>query len=95
MSDGCVAGHAPDRMSAIGPALRRRLPRHLTALLTAVLPLLPVAAHAQYHRMLSTISIDASTGNVLSQDNPDLQRYPASLTKLMTLYLTFKALKAS
>ncbi|MBB2159653.1 D-alanyl-D-alanine carboxypeptidase [Gluconacetobacter sacchari] len=38
--------------------------------------------------------MDARTGAVLSQSNPDLQRYPASLTKLMTLYLAFKAMRA-
>lgn len=37
--------------------------------------------------------MDANTGAVLQQTNPDLQRYPASLTKLMTLYLAFDALR--
>ena len=40
----------------------------------------------------SSIMLDAETGKVLSQYNADEQRYPASLTKLMTLYLTFEAL---
>lgn len=95
MTDGCGAGVA-GACAPIAGGRRRRLGRlgALSALLAACLPLAPVAAHAQYHHMLSTITLDASTGNVLSQDNPDLQRYPASLTKLMTLYLTFKALKA-
>ena len=34
------------------------------------------------------------TGQVLSQENPDAITYPASLTKMMTLYLTFEALNA-
>lgn len=51
-------------------------------------------AHAQYLRHISKIVIDAKTGIVLSQTDPDLQRYPASLTKLMTLYMTFKALQS-
>jgi len=51
-------------------------------------------AHAQYVGHVSSFVMDANTGAVLSQADPDLQRYPASLTKLMTLYLTFKALKA-
>lgn len=37
--------------------------------------------------------IDASTGEILYQVNATAKRYPASLTKLMTLYLTFDALK--
>jgi len=61
--------------------------------MSAVAVLAPATAHAQYRGQLSTFVMDASTGAVLQQGNPDLQRYPASLTKLMTLYLTFEALK--
>ncbi|WP_425902731.1 D-alanyl-D-alanine carboxypeptidase [Agrobacterium radiobacter] len=38
------------------------------------------------------IVIDAKTGKVLYGEDPDGLRYPASLTKMMTLYLTFEAL---
>jgi D-alanyl-D-alanine carboxypeptidase len=38
--------------------------------------------------------VDATSGRVLASDQPDEPRYPASLTKLMTLYLTFSALDA-
>jgi D-alanyl-D-alanine carboxypeptidase len=38
--------------------------------------------------------IDAKTGEVLYSQNSDAKRYPASLTKMMTLYLTFEALDA-
>jgi D-alanyl-D-alanine carboxypeptidase len=41
-----------------------------------------------------SIVIDVETGQVLSQVNPDAITYPASLTKMMTLYLTFEALNA-
>ncbi len=41
----------------------------------------------------SSITINMDTGEVLSSENPDTLRYPASLTKLMTLYLTFEALE--
>ncbi len=37
--------------------------------------------------------IDANNGHVLYSDRADEYRYPASLTKMMTLYLTFDALK--
>lgn len=40
------------------------------------------------------IVIDAQTGQILSASNPDALTYPASLTKLMTLYLTFQALES-
>ncbi|WP_419730248.1 D-alanyl-D-alanine carboxypeptidase family protein [Lichenicola sp.] len=55
----------------------------------------PVSARAQYVGQLSTFVMDANTGAVLQQGNPDLQRYPASLTKLMTLYLAFDAIRAN
>lgn len=41
----------------------------------------------------SSIVIDAKSGNVLYADNAEKLRYPASLTKLMTLYITFNALE--
>ena len=37
--------------------------------------------------------IDATNGNVLAQRQPDKEMYPASLTKMMTLYLMFEALE--
>src|SRR6185312_1054319 len=40
----------------------------------------------------AAIVVDASTGEVLYQKNADSQRYPASISKVMTLYLTFEAL---
>ena len=42
----------------------------------------------------SSIVIDAATGKVLHEDNADAQKYPASLTKMMTLYMIFEALDA-
>lgn len=39
------------------------------------------------------IVVDAKTGNVLYSENADRLQYPASLTKMMTLYLTFEALE--
>jgi D-alanyl-D-alanine carboxypeptidase len=41
----------------------------------------------------SSIVVDAATGNVLEAANPDAPRHPASLAKLMTLYLVFEALR--
>ena len=40
----------------------------------------------------SSLIMDATTGRVLHETNADLIRYPASLTKMMTLYLLFQAL---
>jgi D-alanyl-D-alanine carboxypeptidase len=41
----------------------------------------------------SAIVMDAGTGRVLMGVNQDALRFPASLTKLMTLYMTFEALR--
>jgi D-alanyl-D-alanine carboxypeptidase len=40
------------------------------------------------------IVVDAATGETLLQSNPGAAWYPASLTKLMTIYLAFEELKA-
>lgn len=40
------------------------------------------------------IVIDANSGNTLFSVNENAKRYPASLTKLMTLYLLFDSIKA-
>ncbi len=45
------------------------------------------------HAATSSILIDAKSGSVLYEENADVKRYPASLTKLMTLYITFNALE--
>ncbi len=42
----------------------------------------------------TAIVIDATNGNILYQRNPDAAMYPASLTKMMTLYMIFEALEA-
>ncbi len=42
---------------------------------------------------VSAIVINASTGSVVSESGADIPRYPASLTKLMTLDLAFQALR--
>lgn len=50
------------------------------------------AASAPNNRYASIV-MDAETGQILSQTNPDKQLYPASLTKVMTLLLTFEAIE--
>ena len=41
----------------------------------------------------SSIVVDAASGDVLEEVNADQPRHPASLTKMMTLYLTFEAVR--
>lgn len=51
-------------------------------------------ASAEAKPMFSSITIDARTGTILYQNDPDGLRHPASLTKMMTLYVLFQDLKA-
>ena len=41
----------------------------------------------------AVIVVDANNGNTLFQSNASAPRYPASLTKMMTLYMLFEALE--
>ena len=41
----------------------------------------------------ASMVIDAQSGQVLSATNPDDYRFPASLTKMMTMYLVFEAVR--
>lgn len=43
---------------------------------------------------MSWIVVDGKSGRVLQEHGADKRRYPASLTKMMTLYLAFEALRA-
>jgi D-alanyl-D-alanine carboxypeptidase len=51
-----------------------------------------LSASPQAQAKYASIIIDADTGEVLQEVNADSQNYPASLTKMMTLYLIFEAL---
>src|SRR5471032_2290847 len=47
-----------------------------------------------YQPSYASIVVDANSGKVLQQTNADSPRHPASLTKIMTLYLLFERLEA-
>lgn len=49
-------------------------------------------AHAQDVKRYASIVVDADTLDIIHARQIDEQRYPASLTKVMTLYLTFDAI---
>jgi len=83
-------------MAAWGSHARRVLMRLAApvGVLTSLVALHPVAARAQVGSdRYASIVVDAGTGNVLEAANPDAPRHPASLAKLMTLYMTFEALR--
>jgi len=51
-------------------------------------------ARESYSPAFSSIIVDGNSGATLSSNNPDASRHPASLTKIMTLYLLFERLDA-
>lgn len=58
-----------------------------------VLLLLPLVSTVQANPRYASIVIDVDTGKVLHESNADASRYPASLTKMMTLYMLFEAIE--
>ena len=51
-------------------------------------------ARESYSPAFSSIIVDGNSGATLSANNADASRHPASLTKIMTLYLLFERLDA-
>jgi D-alanyl-D-alanine carboxypeptidase (penicillin-binding protein 5/6) len=82
----------------------QRFVRHVAGLAAALscalgglVPALAVAASpspfvSAAEPRYAAIVLDAASGEVLYAQHPDSPRYPASITKVMTLYLTFEAL---
>lgn len=64
------------------------------ALQIAASDVLAVSAAGPEITSPSAILIEAATGTVLFEKNPDEVRSPASITKIMTLLLTFEALES-
>jgi D-alanyl-D-alanine carboxypeptidase len=70
------------------------LRRFVTLLLVPALMLGGFAVPAEATPQFSAITIDARNGKILFADSIDGLRHPASLTKMMTLYVLFQDLKA-
>ena len=51
-------------------------------------------AQESYSPAFASIIVDGNSGETLASNNPDAQRHPASLTKIMTLYLLFERLES-
>jgi D-alanyl-D-alanine carboxypeptidase len=67
-------------------------PTGLAALGLGLLCASPACAQIGSDRY-SSIIVEAAGGKILEAINPDAPRHPASLAKLMTLYMTFEALR--
>ncbi len=62
--------------------------------MAAFLSLLSLTAPATADEKYAAIVFDSNSGKTLFARNADAERYPASLTKMMTLYLLFEELDA-
>lgn len=80
---GLTAAHAALRMVLTGLVWAAMLLLGPGALAKAPAPVKPRYA---------AIVLDSQTGEVLHAEHADAQRYPASLTKMMTLFMIFEAL---
>src|SRR2546421_12626669 len=54
----------------------------------------PHKAVSSYQPPYAAIVVDVNSGAVLHASSPDSLRHPASLTKIMTLYLLFERLES-
>lgn len=87
--------HSLQEFFRVTPALNnltRRFARLFPVL--AVLAAIVMGHAAPAHARYASIVIDFESGRVLSEQGADERRHPASLTKMMTLFLIFEALDA-
>ncbi|RTE90243.1 D-alanyl-D-alanine carboxypeptidase family protein [Bradyrhizobium sp. LVM 105] len=75
-------------MHALRPLLRKSLFNLVAASVACAALLAPRAASAE-----ALLLIEADSGKVLQADNATIPWYPASVTKIMTAYVTLKAVK--
>lgn len=83
-----IRRRASDRASP----LRARLTGLALAVLALLAGVMAGASHAQAR--YASYVMDMDTGRVLHAVNANTRNYPASLTKIMTLYMTFDALES-
>ena len=62
--------------------------------MVGVLCFAPAVAEAKPPRAYAGIVVDAKSGKVLYESDADASRYPASVSKVMTLYVLFQELAA-
>ena len=73
--------------------IRRTVPARMGLLLIAFLWLLGFAPQQGFAAPYAAMVLDARTGEVLHSRNADSRLHPASLTKMMTLYIAFEAVR--
>ncbi|WP_306142911.1 D-alanyl-D-alanine carboxypeptidase family protein [Roseibium sp. MMSF_3412] len=85
MLAACQTAQAPS------PSASSATPSADTSVQTASLPATGYAPATAQERGFSALVLNASTGEQLYAVDADAARFPASLTKMMTLYLLFEA----
>jgi serine-type D-Ala-D-Ala carboxypeptidase (penicillin-binding protein 5/6) len=78
ISSACYADTAPNSLQMLSKNPNKAMP--------LIIPSAPSISSNHY------VLLDADSGSVIAQKNIDVRRPPASLTKLMTLYIIFSAL---
>jgi len=87
-----VASVAPSGADAQSTSIKRAAPPGKLHSKSAVRTPAGWVANPAVSGKDSYLILDAASGRELASDRPDELRHPASLTKLMTIYLTFSAL---
>lgn len=90
-----MASQRADSLFSRGP-----ITRFVVAVFVALTVMFPTiveaeaAAAQENYRIFAGIVVDAKTGKVMYEEAADATRYPASVTKVMTLYILFQELTA-
>lgn len=96
MSWRCEGGPLSSLRSLVSKVLHQIAAPAAAALIAASVSTAAIAAKGVPSQVVpskyAAIVVDTATGKVLYQANPDARRYPASLTKMMTLYVLFEEL---
>ena len=93
------AGHASVVLPQVSivsfskPLPTTALAKAVSSLVITLLVVLALGATAEANPKYASFVIDANSGKVLHERYADAQRYPASLTKMMTLYMLFEAME--
>ena len=68
--------------------------RRVSQVRTAAAPVAPVQSAHRRSPYVGAVCADAQTGRILFTDSADAEAYPASVTKLMTLFLVLEDVRA-
>lgn len=79
---------------SLSRALFSRLAAAAVVAIVLLLPTISAASADSVPRKFAGIVVDAKSGKVMYESSADAARYPASVTKVMTLYVLFQELEA-